>query len=341
MNGTLTSIAGITTGHVQDLTARTGVSVIRFARPAVASVSVLGGAPALRDTHLLEPEMMVERIHAIVLSGGSVYGLDATTGVQSVLREEFAALPPVPGKIRVPVVVQASLFDLANGGEKDPLHSPYAHMGAQAARAATAQPVPAGTAGAGTGATTATLRGGLGSASMVTPQGYRVSALMAVNAVGSATVGHGPHFWSAPFEQEGEFGGLGLPADSAAAAQHLLIKPDYVAGTTIGIVATDATLSPVQAKRLAILGQDGVARAVLPAHLPQDGDTVFGVSTEEKPAPDLTAFCAILQAATLVTVRAVALGVYHAAPLGWQNCVPSWQEKFAGLLPTHAQENRS
>lgn len=330
MSGSLTDIAGISVGNVQDFTHRTGVSVVRFAKPAIASISVLGGAPALRDTALLEPEMMVERIHAIVLSGGSVYGLDATSGVQSVLQQEFKKKPALDNKIRVPIVVQASLFDLANGGDKTWSRGFYAHLGEQAAQAASSDAVAQGTVGAGTGATTATLRGGLGSASVVTTAGYTVSALIAVNAIGNATVGDGPHFWSAPFEHGAEFGGLGFPPDSAQAAQHLRIKPDYVAGTTIGIVATNAALTPVQAKRLAIVGQDGVARGVFPAHLPQDGDTIFGVSTEEKPAPSLTDFCEILQAATIVTARAIALGVYHAAPLGWADCAPSWQEVFSG-----------
>lgn len=328
MNGYLSDIDGIQVGHAQDMAIRSGVSVIRFTRPTVASISVMGGAPALRDTALLEPEMMVERIHAIVLSGGSVYGLDATSGVQSVLREEFARLPPIEGKIRVPVVVQASLFDLANGGNKNWITPPYAALGRKAALAANANLFPHGTVGAGTGATTSTLRGGIGSASQKTPQGYRVSALVAVNAIGSGTVGDGPHFWSAPFERENEFGGLGLPQPCTPDDLRLRIKPNHVTGTTIGVVATDATLTPPQAKRLAILGQDGVARAILPAHLPQDGDTIFGVSTESGPAPDLAAFCEILQAATFVMARAIARGIHQAAPMGWKDCVPSWAERF-------------
>ncbi|KXV55513.1 peptidase T4 [Acetobacter tropicalis] len=338
MSGSLTDITGITVGHAQDLARRTGVSVIRFSKPAVASISVLGGAPAVRDTALLEPEMMVERIHAIVLSGGSVYGLDAASGVQTVLRKEFESLPSLDSKIRVPIVVQASLFDLANGGDKTWQTSPYAQLGEEAAYAASGQAVPQGTIGVGTGATTSTLRGGAGSTSMVTSHGYTVSAFIAVNAIGSATVGKGPYFWSAPFEQAREFGGLGAAPTSAEDALRLSIKPDYVAGTTIGVVATNATLTPIQAKRLAILGQDGVARGVFPAHLPQDGDTIFGVSTEEKPAPELNAFCEILQAATIVTARAIALGVYHAAALGWDRCVPSWQEQFAGEYQANAKE---
>ena len=140
-------------GQAQDMTSSSGVSVIRCGRPAGASSSIAGGAPALRDTALREPERMVERIHAIVLSGGWVYGLDATSGVQSVLRDEFARLPPVEGKIRVPIVVQASLFDLANGGDKTWTTSPYAALGREAALAASTTPVPPGPTGAGTGAT--------------------------------------------------------------------------------------------------------------------------------------------------------------------------------------------
>ncbi|MCW2266997.1 L-aminopeptidase/D-esterase-like protein [Gluconobacter cerinus] len=326
----ITDIPGIRVGNVRNVQQRTGVTALMFDRPVVASGSFLGGAPALRENALLEPEMLVDGIHAIVLSGGSTYGLDATAGVQAWLREEFDALPTPDGQVRVPIVVQASLFDLVNGGDKDwGRYSPYAELGYQAAQAACHGPFKLGTEGAGTGATTATVRGGLGSASAITSSGHTVAALMVVNAVGTATIGDGPHFWSAPFEQDAEFGGFGFPPHLTADDLKLRMKPNYVAGTTIGVIATDATLTKAQAKRLAILAQDGVARGVFPAHLPQDGDAVFGIATGDAPAPaSIEEWTEILHTATQVTARAIARGVYEASPLPGEPTRPTWQERF-------------
>ena len=325
----LTDIPGIRVGHSEDLSLRTGVTVILFDSPVTASGSFPGGAPALRETALLEPENLVEHIHAIVLSGGSTYGLDATTGVQAWLREQFDTTPLPPGTIRVPIVVQASLYDLPAGGQTSwGRYSPYADMGHQAAENARHGRFRLGTAGAGTGATTATLRGGLGSASTITPAGHRVAALVAVNAVGTATIGDGPHFWSAPFEEGHEFGGLGMPTHLTSEDLRLRSKWASVTGTTIGLIATDATLTKTQAKRLAILAQDGVARGVFPAHLPLDGDAMIGVSTREKPAPTPQEWTEILHAATQVTARAIARGVYEAGPLPGATSLPTWNERF-------------
>lgn len=338
----LTDIPGIRVGHAQDEDVlRSGVTAILFDQPAIAAVSVLGGAPASREGALLDLEMMVERVHAVVLSGGSTYGLDATAGVQAALREDFAALtarspanfpanslgaPPV----RVPIVVQASLFDLNNGGDKGwGRYSPYADLGYAAARAAAPGVHALGSAGAGTGATTATVKGGLGSASMVTPTGHVVAALVAVNAVGAVTVGDGPHFWAAPFERGDEFGRLGSPAFPAEDDLRLRVKPAGAWGTTIGVVATDAALTPGQAKRLAVTGQDGVARAVLPAHLHRDGDTLFGIATGARPLGDgADVLAELCQAATLVTARAVARGVYAARSCGRPGEMACWHSRF-------------
>ncbi len=333
----LTDIPGIRVGHAGDEALRSGVTAILFDRPAVAAASLLGGAPASREAASLELEMTVEHVQAVVLSGGSTYGLDATAGVQAALREDFAARP-VPGLIRVPIVVQASLFDLANGGDKGwGRYSPYAGLGYEAARAAGTGRFALGSIGAGTGATTATLKGGLGSASTTTPEGHRVAALVAVNAVGTATVGDGPHFWSAPFERDAEFGGLGLPPALPEDALRLRVKPAATWGTTIGIVVTDASLTVQQARRLAILAQDGVARAVLPAHLPRDGDTVFGVSTGARPLvggdPELSGLCL---AATLVMARAVARGVFEARSQGRPGEQACWHRRFGTPDPGDA-----
>ncbi|GBQ88095.1 P1 family peptidase [Gluconobacter albidus] len=325
----LTDIPGIRVGHSEDLSLRTGVTVILFDNPVTASGSFPGGAPALRETALLEPENLVEHIHAVVLSGGSTYGLDATTGVQAWLREQFGNATLPPGTIRVPIVVQASLYDLPAGGQTSwGRYSPYADMGHQAAGNASHGRFRLGTAGAGTGATTSTLRGGLGSASTRTPAGHHVAALVAVNAVGTATIGDGPHFWSTPFEQGREFGGLGMPAHLTPEDLRLRSKWASVTGTTIGLIATDATLTKTQARRLAILAQDGVARGVFPAHLPLDGDAMIGVSTREKPAPAPQEWTEILHAATQVTARAIARGVYEAGPLPGTTALPTWQQRF-------------
>lgn len=326
----LTDIPGIRLGHAGDLKGlRSGVTVVLFEPRATAAVSILGGSPASRETSLLDLENTVDQIHAVVLSGGSTYGLDATSGVQAALREDFAKLPPLPVP-RIPIVVQASLYDLRNGGDKDwGRFSPYAEFGYQAARAAQSGAFALGSVGAGIGATTSTLKGGLGSASMVTPQGHTVAALIAVNAVGTPVVGTGPHFWAAPFEQGHEFGGRGLPAAFTADDLRLRIKSRGWAGTTIGLVATDATLTPMQVKRLAILAQDGMARAVLPAHLPQDGDTIFGISTHARPLGDeQDALAELCLAATQVTARAIARAVYEASYFDLPGELVSWRHLF-------------
>ncbi len=209
-NNLLTDINGILVGNVTDLALGSGVTAIVFEKPVIASGSVLGGAPGGRDTGLLDPAMTVETVDAFVLSGGSAFGLDAAGGVQAGLREIGRGLQV--GSTRVPIVPQAILMDLLNGGNKEwGLHSPYREMGYAAFTAARAEPFQLGTVGAGTGATTATFKGGLGSASAVSSGGYKVAAIVAVNALGSATVGTSRHFWSAPFEEQGEFGDCGFP----------------------------------------------------------------------------------------------------------------------------------
>src|SRR6478609_6574861 len=194
----LTDVAGIAVGQVEDLRLGSGVTAIVFDRPTIAAVSVLGGAPGGRDTDMLALQSTVEAVDAIVLSGGSAFGLDAAGGVQAALREQGRGL--VIGDVRVPLVSQAIIFDLANGGDKNwGRFSPYRDLG-YAAACAIRQTFALGSVGGGTGATTATVKGGLGSASTVTSHGHTVAAIVVVNAVGSPTVGAGPHFWAAPFE---------------------------------------------------------------------------------------------------------------------------------------------
>lgn len=321
----LGDLSGVRVGHVTDASLCSGVTAIVFDQPCIASVAVLGGAPGGRDLELLGPAMTVERIDAIVLGGGSAFGLDAAGGVQAALREDGRGFQ-VAGQ-RVPLVPQAILFDLANGGDKTwGRFSPYREMGYAAARAAAAGPVALGSVGAGTGATTATVKGGFGCAGMVTASGHTVLALAAVNALGSPLIGEGPWFWAAPFEIGAEFGGLGLPATFDAAATSLRVKGHGQPSTTIGLVATDAALTKAQAHRLAIMAHDGLARAVLPAHAPLDGDTVFSAATGARPLASPRDLTELGHAATSVFARAVARGVFEATSFpGGQ---AAWRDRF-------------
>src|SRR5215813_1784698 len=205
----ITDVAGVLVGQADDARLASGVTAIVFAEPATVAVDVRGGAPATRETDLLEPHRTVERIDAVVLSGGSAFGLDAPSGVQAWLREKGRGF--AIGDITVPIVCGAVLFDLLNGGDKNwGRFPPYRDLGYAAASAASGD-FALGSVGAGLGATTATFKGGLGSASAKTAGGVCVAALAVVNAVGSVTIGNGPWFWAAPYEVGGEFGGRGLP----------------------------------------------------------------------------------------------------------------------------------
>jgi L-aminopeptidase/D-esterase-like protein len=321
----LTDVAGIAVGNTEDLRLGSGVTVIVFDRPAVASVSVLGGAPGGRDTDLLAPHNTVEAVDAIVLSGGSAFGLDAAGGVQAALREQGRGV--AMGNVRIPIVSQAILFDLMNGGDKDwGRFSPYRDMGYTAA-CAVGRDSALGSVGAGTGATTPTVKGGLGSASAVTPNGHTVAAIVAVNAVGSPTIGTGPHFWAAPFERNSEFGGRGLPSSFDTT---LRVKGGRGTGTTIGLIATDAVLTKAQAKRLSIMAHDGLARAVLPAHAPLDGDTIFAAATGLRPLTQpVIELTELGHLAIQVMARAIARGVYEATALLVAGAQPSWRDRFA------------
>lgn len=321
----LTDVAGLTVGHATDLRLGSGVTAIVFDQPAVASVSILGGAPGERDVELLAPHNTVQTVDAIVLSGGSAFGLDAAGGVQSWLREQGRGI--VIGPARVPIVPQAIIFDLLNGGNKDwGRYSPYRDLG-YAAACSLEREFMLGSVGAGTGATTATVKGGLGSASALTAHGHTVGAIVAVNAVGSPLVGDGPHFWAAPFEIANEFGGLGLPQSFDTA---LRTKRGRSTSTTIGLVATDAGLSKAQAMRLAIMAHDGLARAVHPAHAPLDGDTMFAAATGLRAMTDpLMELTELGHVAAQVMARAIARGVYEAVALPVAGAQPCWRDRFA------------
>ncbi|MCB1492534.1 MAG: P1 family peptidase [Rhodobiaceae bacterium] len=305
----ITDIEGLAVGNAHDARIKTGTTVLVCARATAASVAILGGAPGTRDVALLEPEQTVGGVDALVLSGGSAFGLDAPGGAMA--RLAAAGRGFAVGTARVPIVPGAILFDLLNGGDKDwGDMPPYRDLGAAATDAA-ATDFALGKAGAGYGATTAGGIGGLGSASSVLDGGITVGALVAVNAIGSATVGDSGCYWAAPFEIDGEFGGRGLPPAFDTAVRTKGGGPNE--NTTIGIVATDAALDKARLKRLAIMAHDGYARALWPAHTPFDGDLIFAVSTGKIPLPDPdTALIRIGAAAAATMARAVARGVHEA-----------------------------
>ncbi|MEJ0077454.1 MAG: P1 family peptidase [Alphaproteobacteria bacterium] len=327
MRNLLTDVPGLLVGNADDAKLASGVTAIVFDEPAVASYDLRGGAPGTRDTELLAPEETVERVDAIVLSGGSAFGLDAPGGTQAWLREQGRGF--AVGPVRVPIVPGAILFDLLNGGDKNwGRFPPYRDLGYVAAANA-GHEFRLGMAGAGYGATTVNLKGGLGSASAQTRDGTTVGAIVAVNAVGSVTIGDGPHFWATPFEQDAEFGGHGLPPILPAEALSLRFKGGSRANTVIALVATDATLTKPQAKRVATMAHDGLARAVYPSHTPMDGDIVFAASTGKRALPDpVLALAELGGLAANVLARAIARGVYEAAALPFPGALPSWKDKF-------------
>ena len=320
----ITDVTGLMVGNADDPEIRTGATVLVGDRPFTAAVQVLGGAPGSRETDLLAPDRLVQQVDALVLSGGSAFGLDAASGVADGLRamgRGFAV-----GVQRVPIVPGAILFDLLNGGAKDWAENPYKRLGRAALLAAAAE-FSLGTAGAGYGATTGGLKGGLGSASAVLSNGMTVGALVAVNALGSVTVGDGPEFWAAPWEMGTEFGGLGLPGGFHPGWQPAPTKARGAA-TTIAVVATDAALSQAQALRLATAAHDGMARAIVPAHTLLDGDLVFAAATGAQPLADPVADeVALGHAAACCLARAIARAVYLARPETGDS-LPAWTARF-------------
>ena len=331
-------LPGLEVGHAADVKAKTGVTVFLPDEPAIASVRVSGGAPACRETDLLRPGNLVERVDAIVLSGGSAFGLAAADGVMAWLAERGRGYKI--GEARVPIVPAACLFDLLNGGEKP---APWAHpsiyppLGRAACDAASATPA-IGTVGAGTGATTADLKGGFGAAAVGLPDGASVAAFAAVNSVGQVTIGSSPFFRAAAFEQNGEFGRLGLPTPLPPDAAEVTTKSPFQphAGTTVCVVATDCDLTRPEAHRLAIAAHDGIALAVFPAHTPFDGDTVFVLATARRPLDDRPrALLTLCAAATACLARAIARAVY-AAESAPGDRLPTWRQRHGEAASAHA-----
>ena len=330
MRNLLTDISGVSVGHAHDAASASGVTAILFDPPAVASIDVRGGGPGTREDALLQPESTVEAIDGIALSGGSAFGLDAAGGVQAWLAEQGRGL-----RIReaiIPIVPGAICFDLLNGGNKAwGRFPPYRDLGYAAACAASSD-FALGSVGAGLGATTANFKGGLGSASAQTEGGATVGALAVVNAVGSVTVGDGPWFWAAPFETANEFGGRGLPPAFTQDMLSARLKGGPAAAfsenTTLVVVVTDAVLTKAQAKRLAMIAQTGMARAIYPVHAPTDGDVVFAATTGKKPIDPRFGLTELGMVAANTVARAIARGVHSATALPFLGALPAWSDRF-------------
>jgi L-aminopeptidase/D-esterase-like protein len=326
---------GLRVGHASDAGLKSGVTLILPDDPAVAAVHVAGGAPASRETDLLRPENTVERVDAVVLSGGSAFGLAAADGAMQWLAARGRGF--AIGGLRVPIVPSASLFDLTNGGDKGAIKSGagrsiYCDLGLAACEAAGGD-IAEGSVGAGTGATTADLKGGFGAARTELPNGARVAAFVAANAVGGATLGSTRYFRAAPFERDGEFGGLGLPSPLPADAGAVMTKRPStpLASTTLAVIVTDCALTRAEAKRVSIAAHDGIALAIFPAHTPFDGDMVFTLATGGRAGavgPD--GLMALSAAAAATLARAIARAVFHATPEPGDR-LPAWRQRHGEM----------
>ena len=325
----ITDVDGILVGNAEDHRVRTGVTVVYPAERCPAAADVRGGAPGTLNIEALEPTSLSNEVDAVVLAGGSMYGLDAAGGVVAALGARGRGI--AFGGAVIPVVPAAILFDLMNGGDKQWGEAPpYGALG-RAALAAVGPDVALGNAGAGLGARAGALKGGLGSASTVTADGLQVGALVAVNSFGSATMPGSNRFWAGPLEMGREFGGLGPPPADWRAAPEMPLPPNFalnpMANTTIAVVAVNAALNKGELRRLAMMAQDGLARAIRPIHTPFDGDTVFAMATGKVPLTNPAMLARLGHLAADALARAVARGVYLAESLGDR---PGWRSLHAG-----------
>ena len=319
----ITDVPGLLVGQAEDAGAISGTTVVLAERPAVGAVDVRGGAPGSRETELLDPVALVGRVDAIVLSGGSAFGLDAAGGVM----EGLAAMGRGfrVGDALVPIVPAAILFDLGFAGRRawsgEP---PYRRLGHQAlARAGLDFAL--GNAGAGLGAKTGRLKGGLGSASLRLADGAMVGALVAVNSWGAVVRPDCGRLWAADQALAGEIPPQpdipAAPLDPEDLSACGSMTPG--ANTTIAVVATDAPLDKNACRRFAIMAQDGLAQAIRPAHTPFDGDTVFALATGEGGEVDPARLARLGGAAAGCLARAIMRAVIAADPLG---PYPSWRQ---------------
>ncbi len=321
----ITDVPGILVGQAEDHAAITGTTVVLAEAPAVAAVDVRGGAPGSRETELLGPATLVERVDAIVLSGGSGFGLDAGSGVMDWLAAQGRGF--AVGKARVPIVPAAILFDLNFPGRTHWTDEPpHRRLGRDAA-AQTGNDFVLGNAGAGLGAKAGRLKGGVGSASLVVEGIGTVGAIVAVNCCGATVRPDCGRFWAAELALAGEIPpqpalpDLPLDLDDFSACGDGLVG----ANTTIAVVATDAPLDKNACQRFAMMAQDGLTRAIRPAHTPFDGDTVFALSTGSG-APVMPQLLTRLgNAAADCLSRAIMRAIVAAEPLG---DYPSWRDMW-------------
>jgi len=314
----ITDVPGIKVGNAQDEEIRTGVTVIIPDEPAIASADIRGGGPGTRETDALNPDCLVDVVHGIVLSGGSAYGLDAAGGAMANLKAQKIGFHL--GDAIIPIVPSAILFDLLNGGNKEwGVKSPYFDMGFKATKKI-GKEFDLGNAGAGYGAVAGGLKGGLGSASFVYFEGkskISVGAIAAVNSMGSVTMPGSRTMWAFPYARNNELGNQPMPEKNAAIDLDFPFKLPTGKNTTLVTVATDAVLSKPQARRVAIMAQDGLARAIRPVHSPFDGDSVFVISTGKcKLSDPVVGVSRLGMLAADCVARAIARGVYQAKSLG-------------------------
>jgi len=314
----LTDIEGILVGHYTNLEAASGVTVILCPGGATAGVDVRGSAPGTRETDLLQPLNLVEKAQAVVLTGGSVYGLATCDGVVRWLGEKGWGFPLPEGHV-APIVPGAALYDLGRGKDFIPPINP--DWGRMACEAANDGLFPLGSAGAGTGALSGGIKGGLGTASEILDSGITVAALVAVNSLGSVIDPKNGRPWEVRLEKEEEFGAPG---------KRLVKLPDTPpphssTNTTIGVIVTDAVLNKAQAQKVAQMAQDGLARAIRPAHTMFDGDAIFCLATNNRQLPDIEGFFAAPKAQALNEIgraaadcltRAIIRGIVEATSLG-------------------------
>lgn len=321
----ITDVPGLGVGTAHDSEIRTGVTVVLPDARAVAAVDVRGGGTGTREVELLSADGTVDDVDALVLGGGSAFGLAAADGVATWLAGNGRGFPV--GDMRVPLVPTSILFDLLNGGDKQAFSKgaddalPYRSLGRSAADSAGLD-LGNGNIGAGYGATTTghdgrKLKGGQGTASFVLEDGISVGAIAAVNALGSPVANDAGQFLAGALEQADEFGGRGGPL-RLDTLDHPISKngvPGQGCNTTLAVVATDAALDQRQARRVAMMAQAGLARAIRPVFTPMDGDVVFALSTGRLPVADLHTVARIGMAAADCLARAVARGVFYADAL--------------------------
>jgi L-aminopeptidase/D-esterase-like protein len=317
----ITDVAGLFVGNAEDRAGMTGTTVLLAAKPVVAAVEVRGGAPGTRETAALDAVNTVEHVHALVLSGGSVFGLDAASAVTFALAKRGIGFAFGTQPWPCPLVPAAVLFDINNGGDKTwGLEPPYRNLGLAALEAAAAD-FTLGNAGAGLGAVAGELKGGLGSAS-IRWEGYTLGALVAVNSVGSSVMPGSARLWAMDSALGDEMGPLRPPPVGGVAMDPLTGTKLAARNTTIAIIACDAALSVAETQRLAIMAVDGMARAIRPIHTPFDGDTVFALATGDlalgEPRPRALAALGTLAADCLS--RAIGRAIWRAESLGaWRS----------------------